>query len=278
MRRPGQAPPPSFHPRASSSATSPYVTNAGPQQTLDIYAPPATRDAKGAPVVIYVHSGEWTKGDKAEVSYKPRFFNEHGIVFVSANYRLSGTAKHPAQVNDVAAAVRWVRDHITAFGGDPHQLVLMGHSAGCHIAAMVGLDPRPLATVGLQPADLKAVVSWSGGAFDLVAKVAQGGMYADYIRLNFGPDEKTWRDASPMAHVGEAKPMPPFLFASAENDKGPSIDANRKMVSLVHDAGGTAEFLLIPGKDHFYMNHEVGMPGDTSGQLLLRFIGRGSSK
>ena len=56
------------------------------KQRLDIYSP---KGSKEAPVVIFVHGGEWTKGDKSEVSYKPKFFNEKGIVFVSANYRLA---------------------------------------------------------------------------------------------------------------------------------------------------------------------------------------------
>src|SRR5262245_61972950 len=68
------------------------------KQKLDVYSP---KDAKGLPVVVYVHGGEWTKGDKAEVSYKPKFFTENGVVFVSVNYRLSPAAKHPAHVSDV---------------------------------------------------------------------------------------------------------------------------------------------------------------------------------
>lgn len=247
----------------------PYVADGGHQQSLDLYAPP---DAKNAPVVIFIHGGEWTKGDKSEVSYKPKFFNEQGMVFVSANYRLSGTAKHPAQVDDVAAAVRWVHDHAAEFGGNPRKLVLMGHSAGCHLVTLVALDARPLAKVGLKPSDLKAVVSWSGGAFDLVAKVAEAGMYADYIRQTFGTDEGTWRDASPMAHVGETKPMPHFLFVSAEQDKPASREATRKMVALVQEAAGSAELAVLSDKTHSSANHDLGMPGDSSGELLVRFI------
>ncbi|MEZ5975203.1 MAG: alpha/beta hydrolase [Planctomycetota bacterium] len=126
-----------------------------------MYSP---RDAHDAPVVVYVHRGEWIKGDKPEVSFKPKLLNESGTVLVSVNYRLSEEAQHPAQVDDVAAAVRWVYDHIADYGGSPERIVLMGHSAGCHIASMVGLDPRPLAKVGLTPGVLRGVVCWSGGA------------------------------------------------------------------------------------------------------------------
>lgn len=249
----------------------PYVKNAGEQQTLDVYAPP---NVKNAPVVLYVHRGEWAKGDKSEVCYKPKFLNENGVVFVSVNYRLSGVAQHPAQVDDVAAAVRWARDHIGEYGGDPNYLILMGHSAGCHIVTMVGLDPRPLAKVNLRPSDLRGVVSWSGGAFDLPAKVAEGGMYKDYILKNFGNEEKAWRDASPIAHVGDAKPMPRFLFVSPDDGNPGSKMLSEKMCELIAAAGGKATPVSLPGKTHFTADYECGMPedkGDT-GKILLDFI------
>jgi acetyl esterase/lipase len=247
----------------------PYVDHPAQMQKLDIYAPAG---AKAAPVVLYVHGGEWARGDKSLVSYKPRFLNENGVVFVSMNYRLSGTDPHPAQVNDVAAALLWVRGHIAAYGGDPHRIVLVGHSAGCHIVTLVGLDPRPLATVGLKPDDLAGVVSWSGGAFDLVKKVAEAGMYAKYIRLNFGAAEAGWHDASPVAHVGDTKVMPPFLIVSAGDENPHSVLASQDLATQIRAAGGSAKTVLLPGKTHFSADHEVGMPGDSSGQALLDFI------
>ncbi len=246
-----------------------YVSGGHEQQRLDLYAP-AT--AKAAPVVIFVHGGEWTKGDKREVSHKPKLLNEHGIIFISVNYRLSGVAKHPAQVEDVAAAIRWTRDHVAEWGGDPQEIVLMGHSAGCHLVSLVALDPRPLAKYGMKPADLKGVVSWSGGAFDLPEKVRAGGMYADYIRINFGEDERAWRDASPMAHVGDSKLMPQFLFASAQQGNPASREASEKMVALIRAAGGKAEAALLEGRTHSTANSEVGRPGDKTGEMLVEFV------
>src|SRR5262245_12367479 len=182
------------------------------KQVLDVYAP---RDAKRAPVVIFVHGGEWMKGDKADVSFKPKFLNENGIVFVSINYRLSPAAMHPAHASDVAASVAWVRDHAAELGADPGKVIMMGHSAGCHLVTLVALDPRYLSKVKLQPTDLRGVVAWSGGAYDLVDKAKGEGLYPKAIRQAFGETETHWRDASPITHVGKSA-MPPFLFASVE--------------------------------------------------------------
>ena len=192
------------------------------KQRLDVYSP---RGAKDAPIVIFFHRGEWSKGDKSEVSYKPKFLNESGIVFISANYRLSPAVTHPAHINDVAAAVRWAYDHAAEFGGSAKRIVVMGHSAGCHLVTLLALDPRYLAAVKLRPADLCGVVAWSGGAYDLVEKVKAGGMYPPYIRKAFGDSEAAWRDASPVAHVGDTRPIPPFLFISVERGN-PSYQAS----------------------------------------------------
>ncbi len=237
-------------------------------QRLDVYSP---RGAAEAPIVVFFHRGEWTKGDKSEVSYKPRFLNEHGIVFVSANYRLSPAVTHPAHIKDVAAAVRWVYDHAAEFGGSPQKIVVMGHSAGCHLVTLLALDPRYLADVGLRPNDLRGVVAWSGGAYDLVAKVNAGGTYAPYIRQAFGDAESAWRDASPIAHVGDGATMPPFLFASIQAGSD-SHQAAEKLARAITSAKGRASVEVLEDRTHTSANHLLGAPDDTTGALLLSFV------
>jgi acetyl esterase/lipase len=238
------------------------------KQKLDLYAP---KGAKGAPVVIYVHRGEWTKGDKSEVSYKPKFFNEHGIVFISTNYRLYPAAKFPAFAEDVAAAVRWAVDHAAEFGGDPKKVFLMGHSAGCHLSTLVALDPKYLAAVKLKPSDLRGVIAWSGGAYDLVDKVAQGGSYKQHILNAFGPEESAWKDASPVTHAKNAAGGPPFLFASIEKGSK-SHKAAERLAGLIRDAKGRAEVVVLEDRTHMTATHLVGAPGDKTGDIILQFI------
>ena len=237
-------------------------------QRLDVYAP---GDAKLAPAVIFVHGGEWTRGDKGAVSFKPKLFNQNGILFVSINYRLTPAATHPAHVNDVAAAIRWVHDNVGRFGGDPRKIVLMGHSAGCHLVTLVALDSRHLAKVNLRPADLRGVVAWSGGSYDLVQKVEQGGAYAHYIKKAFGDSPEVWADASPVSHVNGVKAAPSFLFVSIEAGN-PSHQAADRLAALIRAAGGTATSKLLEGRDHFGANHYLGAPDDTTGAVLLEFV------
>jgi acetyl esterase/lipase len=237
-------------------------------QRLDVYSP---KEVQHAPIIVFVHGGEWTRGDKTAVSYKPRFLNDNRIVFVSINYRLTPPDVHPAHARDVAAALRWVFDHAAEFGGDPKKLFLMGHSAGCHLATLVALDPSYLREVKLRPADLRGVVAWSGGAYDLVEKVNAGGSYADYIRKAFGDSQAAWREASPVAHVKSVEEGPPFLFVSVESGSA-SHKAAERLAGLIRDAKGKADARLLEGRDHFGANHFLGAPGDTTGKILLDFV------
>ena len=264
----GRGPPkrPSCRPRRSFGPT--FLT-ARTRSSDSTFTPRAT--PRIAPIVIFFHRGEWSKGDKSEVSYKPKFLNENGIVFISANYRLSPAVTHPAHINDVAAAVRWVHDHAAEFGGSPERIVVMGHSAGCHLVTLLALDPRYLAGVGLRPDQLRGVVAWSGGAYDLVEKVHAGGMYAGYIKQAFGDTEAAWRDASPMAHVGDAKPLPPFLFVSVEKGNASNLAAE-KLAGLIKAAGGRADTRILENRTHMTANHLLGAPDDTTGTILLGFV------
>jgi acetyl esterase/lipase len=238
------------------------------KQKLDVYSP---KDAKGRPVVVYIHGGEWTKGDKSEVSYKPKFFTENGIVFASMNYRLSPAAKHPAHVSDVAAAVRWLTDHVAEYGGDPKKMVLMGHSAGCHLVVLTTLDPQYLEAVKLKPADLRGVVAWSGGSFDLVHKAKVDESFAEYIRNAFGTAEDGWKAASPVSHARNAKACPPYLFVTAD-PTGDSFKIAEGLVKQINDAGGKATTHVLKDRTHRTANHLLGSPDDKTGAALLDFV------
>ena len=245
-----------------------------PLQKLDVYAPKSVSDA---PVVLFIHGGEWAKNDKSMVSYKPKFLNDNGVVFVSTNYRLSPADVHPAHVNDIAAAISWIHNHIAEYGGSPKKIFVMGHSAGCHLATLVSLDPRPLATVGLKPSDLSGVLAWSGGAYDLMQKVSEGGMYKNYIMQAFGKEEAGWRDASPVNHAADTRPLPPFLFIYIEPNN-PAHLASERLASLIRNAGGTASTRLIENRNHQTAIHLIGAPDDTTGLVLLDFIKQNSRR
>lgn len=131
-----------------------------PRQKLDVYAPEDGRP--GRPVIVFFYGGSWNSGTKAGYSFVGRALAARGFVVAVPDYRLVPQVRFPAFLEDNAAAVRWVRGHVAALGGDPDRLVLAGHSAGAYDAAMLALDPRWLG------ADRRAVRGWAGlaGPYD----------------------------------------------------------------------------------------------------------------
>ncbi len=241
-----------------------------PLQKLDLYAPVK---ADHAPILLFIHGGEWSRGDKRDVSTKPKFLNENGVVFISANYRLSPKDIHPAQVNDVAAAIAWTHKHAAEFGGDSAKIVIMGYSAGCHLVGLVSLDPAPLGAVGMKPSDIKGTVEWSGAMYDLPAQIKIGSNYTPYIKATFGDDEAAQHAASPIAFVQNAKAAPPFLIAAVDDqNQQASRDASQQFLKAIDDAGGHAQYVTLAGRNHSTANQDLGAPGDKTGQALLDFI------
>jgi arylformamidase len=136
-----------------------YAEPKNERQTLDVYAP---AEGKDHPVVFWIHGGGWQAGDKAEVQTKPKAFVDKGFVFVSTNYRLLPKVTIKQMAEDVAKAIRWTHDHAKDYGGDPDALVVMGHSAGAQLAALVCTDDSYLKAEKLSLSLIKGCVPVDG--------------------------------------------------------------------------------------------------------------------
>lgn len=132
-----------------------------PLEKLDVYEPTA-HPAQPMPVLIYIHGGGFTRGDKTNGGKAPFYanlgywFGRHGIVVVLGNYRLAPKDKWPAGARDMAGIVAWTHAHIADYGGDPKHIILMGESAGASHVAAYALERRfqPLTGPGLAGAIL----------------------------------------------------------------------------------------------------------------------------
>src|SRR4029453_13111249 len=110
----------------------PYITGVqypSDHDKLDLYLP---EGKTGVPVIVWIHGGALTQGDKnLEVGPGTRF-GQAGIATATVNYRLSPAVSHPAHVEDAAASFAWVKRHIAEYGGDPTRVFLVGPSAGAY--------------------------------------------------------------------------------------------------------------------------------------------------
>lgn len=244
--------------------------------SLDIYTPKTAAGARPTRrVIVMVHGGGWRNGDKGNASVigsKRDLYVGRGELFVSVNYRLSPAVRHPAHVQDVAAALAWLHDNIARYGGDPAQLHLMGHSAGGHLAGLVATDPRYLKAHDKPLSILRSVVLLDPAALDLpgyiadVRKRGRQGMHALYTNA-FGPEGPAWADASPSRHVGPGRP-PMLIFYAG--DRMELHTYGPRLARALTQAGAPSQAVDTVTLDHGQINSLIGAPGDAMTSLVLR--------
>lgn len=177
-----------------------------PRQRLDVYLPEGPRKAE--PVVIFFYGGNWNSGERKDYAFVGKALASRGIVAVVADYRLSPEVQYPQILQDAAQAVAWTLCEAGRFGGDPARVFVMGHSAGAYNAAMLALDRRWLAEVGLTPAALKGWIGLAGPYNFLPIENVE-------VRpVFFYPD--TPAASQPINHVTPT--APPALLIAPEND------------------------------------------------------------
>jgi acetyl esterase/lipase len=182
-------------------------------QRMDIYLPAA---AANAPVILMAHGGGWRHGDKAMrsvVENKVARWVPKGIVFISINYRMLPETAPLQQAEDVARALAFAQRQASAWGGDPARLMLMGHSAGAHLAGLLSASPDMAYQLGAKP--------WLGSILlDTAALNVEHIMQSRHARLYdraFGNDPAYWKTASPYHRLSTAA-IPALAVCSTRRD------------------------------------------------------------
>lgn len=229
---------------------------------LDLYLPAN----KGFPVLVYIHGGGWSKGDRKSFEKQGQMLAAHGIGVASVGYRLSPQVKHPVHAQDVAKAFAYVYKNIGKYGGKTDQLFIAGHSAGGHLAALIATDEKYLKAEGLSLKDIKGAIPISG-------------VYT--IRANpksttFPTDEEGSRQASPQTHVKAG--LPPFLVLYAEKDGKDFDKMAENFCKAIRAEKGEATCLKINDRTHGSIMTSMASADDPAAQAVLQFIARHSGR
>lgn len=208
-----------------------------PRQKLDVYTAPSSAPR---PIAIFLYGGGWTSGYRAGYRFVGQAYAAAGFAVVIPDYRLHPEAPFPAFVEDAAAALRWAIDHAAEIGGDPAQIVLIGHSAGAHIAAMLALDPQWLRGAGVDAAAIRAVAALAG-PYDFHP-------FTDAIAQKVFAHVADPRLTQPIAfaHAG----APPIWLGTGDADIAVKPRNSRALAAALRQCGATAEYREYPGLDH----------------------------
>ncbi|MRW89333.1 alpha/beta hydrolase fold domain-containing protein [Duganella sp. FT80W] len=221
-----------------------------PRQRYDVYLP---AHAERAPVIFMVHGGAWRVGDKANapvVQNKVARWATRGIIVVSINYRMLPSASVAIQAEDVASALSAAQARAAEWGGDSGKFVLMGHSAGAHLVALLASS-----------ASAHGAAPWLGTvALDSAAMDVPGLMNQRHFPLYdqaFGSDAAYWSTVSPLAQLkAGGKPLL-LVCSSRRKDSCPQADAYASQARAL----GISVQVLPQDQTHGQINQTLGQPG-----------------
>jgi acetyl esterase/lipase len=205
---------------------------------LDVCRP---RGAAAAPVIIFFYGGAWQSGYKELYRYVAKALARRGYVAVVPDYRIYPEVCYPDFLDDGAQVVRWVKDNIARFGGDPDKLFLKGHSAGAHIAAMLSIDARWLGKVGLDPRRDIAGLIGIAGPYDLMP------LRDEKLKVIFGGVNRP--ETQPIFHV--APGAPPALLMTGGRDRLVEPGNSVRLAARLVAAGNAATVLTYRRIGHF---------------------------
>ena len=226
----------------------------GPRQMLDVYAP-RPQPIGRRPVVVFFYGGSWNSGSRSGYAFVGRALAAKGFVVVIPDYRLVPTVRYPSFVEDGAAAVRWTEAHAAEFGGDPARLVLMGHSSGAYIAAMLAVDHRWLKD------DRQAVRGFIGmaGPYDFAP------FDVDASRAAFGGWPRP-KDTQPVTWAGTGDP--PALLLVAADDTIVRPRNSEALGARLRAGGVSVNFRSYPKMGHVGLLLALARPFRSRAQVL----------
>jgi acetyl esterase/lipase len=247
-----------------------YASPGGEPLYADAYLSEGTQPV---PVIVTTHGGSWRSGTKTAYQYLGPYLAARGYALLSLDYRLLIKEKnrYPAAVDDVRAALRYVREHAAELNVDPKRIVLMGDSAGAHLAALVGLTERPqvAAVVGIVGVyDLAA--QWQ---HDLAIRPTEN-IAQNFLGAALPENRQLYFDASPISHAVTANNGPVFLLAWGTHDDIVDPAQSEAFLLALKQAGFFAR-PVIQQTSHFWIGDPLDEPGSHSAYFaarLLRFL------
>lgn len=243
------------------------------RQRLDYWPAARRTDAGGPPpLVLFIHGGGWSIGDKRQgAGDKAAYLTSLGYAFASTNYRLVPSVTPAEQAADIAAAIAMLRRDAAQLGHDPDRIVLMGHSAGAHLAALAATDERYLAAAGVPMQAIAGVVLLDGAGYDVPRQMAGARLLAErFYRPAFSDDPARQRELSPVTHTGGSDARRWLILHVAE--RADAADQSRRLAEALRAGGAEVDLRGIAGASHMSVNRDAGRAGTAEGEAIAAFL------
>jgi acetyl esterase/lipase len=235
-----------------------YLPSAHRLQTLDLYLPPGEGVRA---LVVYIHGGGWESGDKANPAAMGMLW-EKSMALASINYRLSGVAPFPAQLEDCKAAIRWLRVNAARYRLDPDRIGVWGNSAGGHLAALVAVTAdEPRFDIGPNKKTscaVSAVVDCYGPTDLSLYRTSRpddtlGRLFRGAIQNRTAQVQA----ANPIAYVSKDREIPPIFIAHGDADRIVPLEHSEKFEAALTAAGKRVTLQVMPRQGHSVITREA---------------------
>lgn len=236
----------------------------------DVYRSPK---ADGAPVVVFWHGGGWTHGYRDYNAFLASALAGMGCVLVSPSYRLVRDGRLPAACEDSLALLAHVAEYAATWGGDPHRIILAGHSAGAHLAALATLRAEDRRRLGVPDESVRACLPISG-IMDLHHPAPPAGSLEERVYSNVL--ERPELDAVMSPICWTAGNRIPFSLWWGEHDTARVRLSNRRMQELLQLQPGGVDSHPLPAHDHFQTHLSLRDPGHPWYARLAQALGPGA--
>ena len=228
----------------------PFASPGGVQLRADVYRP--TREGV-FPIVVQVYGGAWQHGAPADFSKFATWLAASGYVVIAIDYRHAPQWRWPTQIEDVRTALAWVGRHASEYGGDPSRLVLMGRSAGAHLATMAAWAGSPVKVRGVVgyygPVDLVESYRRPPRPDPLHVRAVEEALIGGTLAQMSG----RYADASTITHVGGGTTtLPPTLLIYGSRDHIVEAKYGKTIVNALRARGTQVGYIELPWADHAF--------------------------
>ena len=237
--------------------------------TLNVFSP-KKKDKELKQVLVFVHGGNWANGDKSLYGFFGRGMAKKGIVAVVIDYRLYPSTTYDGMAMDVAQSVKWVKEHIASYGGNPDSIFISGHSAGAHLAALIATDNSYFDSLEINN-PIKGCILIDAFGLDMYSYLKKEDKYKyDVYRSVFTKDTLNWKKGSPVYHLHEG--MPPFqIFVGGKTY--PNIrEGSKSFLETLKKFQPDAVIIKVPRKRHVGMIFSYANPRKKAYGQVLRFM------
>lgn len=252
--------------------TKNIVYNTQHDLKLDVYSPKKVDKPKQ--VLVFIHGGNWVRGNKSIYKFFGKRFAEKGIVTVIINYRLSSNATYDSLATNSAMAVKWVKQNITTYKGDTNKIFISGHSAGGHLAALIATDDSYFEKQNIKN-PVRGTILIDAFGLDMYTYLSNN--KSDYRKRYyslFSEEPSIWKKGSPIFYL--KKDMPPFLMFVGTKTVPVIIQGSNSFLKALQPYYPETKLIEVKGKHHVGMIFQFLNRRKTAYKEIIDFMDKES--